>query len=970
MSTDPNPEICRIPQRRADSRAHLNGIDFIEVSTDQRTLTVTFFGDAPGGLQVENVRITGGVRVRDVGVAEVRLCSADNPELTNCALVNVDKAGDASTYTLAITGLPGFDPRYSALDFSFRADCPRDLDCAGQAGEAAVEGPGPELDYLGRDYQGFRQLMLDRLSVTVPDWTERHIPDLGIALVEVLAYVGDRLSYYQDAVATEAYLGTARKRISVRRHARLMDYTLHEGCNARVFVAVKASQDTPEIAAEELEFITSCEAAPPGTRGLVTAAALARVAEQEYEVFRPVYPGKLVFREAHYTIPFYTWGERECYLPKGATRATLRDEWEKPPAAPPPDDGGCEPGHGPRAAAAYQRDTGGYALAPEAEPVRKLRHLAAGDILIFEETRGPLTGAPADADPAHRHPVLVTRVTPAEDPLYPMGEARKQPVVEIEWAEEDALPFPLWLTGVTPPDCALAETAVARGNVVLADHGRAVEGESLGAVPAIGRALPCEDQDEPPERVFDAGIFEPVLRKGPLTFREAPGERVSAAAMMRQDPHLADPQISVAEGATAWQMRSDLLGSAESDRAYCVEVDEDGVAHLRFGDNRTGMAPAAGGANPNERTKKGYPDRDRAPVSAGGELQLVIGEDRYPIRLGPSENNLEGLRRAIEGTGGGVTGRIWKRRGHRDPFVLYVSLDRIGRRLLQLIDHPGHAGENLLTEDHQGQDATEFRATYRTGNGPAGNVGAEAINGIVVRGGMSGVELAPRNPLAASGGVAGEALPEAKLRIPTAFRKELRRAITADDYARLAERHPKVQRAAATLRWTGSRYTVSVAIDPLGSATAGPGLLREVADSLYVYRRIGHEVEVVRAGYVAIYLELQVCVDPEYSGGHVKAALLEAFSNRTARSGARGVFHPDNLSFGDSVYLSAIVAAAVAVPGVQTVRVTALERLFEGPAGEIENGVLEIGPLEVARLDNDASRPENGVMRLALGGGR
>ena len=44
----------------------------------------------------------------------------------------------------------------------------------------------------------------------MPDWQERHVPDIGVALVELLAYVGDYLSYYQDAVATEAYLETAR----------------------------------------------------------------------------------------------------------------------------------------------------------------------------------------------------------------------------------------------------------------------------------------------------------------------------------------------------------------------------------------------------------------------------------------------------------------------------------------------------------------------------------------------------------------------------------------------------------------------------------------------------------------------------------------------------------------------------------------------------------------------------------------
>ena len=59
-----------------------------------------------------------------------------------------------------------------------------------------------------------------------------------MTLVELLAYSADQLSYYQDAVATEAYLGTARRRASVRRHARLVDYAMHDGANARAWVVV------------------------------------------------------------------------------------------------------------------------------------------------------------------------------------------------------------------------------------------------------------------------------------------------------------------------------------------------------------------------------------------------------------------------------------------------------------------------------------------------------------------------------------------------------------------------------------------------------------------------------------------------------------------------------------------------------------------------------------------------------------
>ena len=79
--------------------------------------------------------------------------------------------------------------------------------------------------------------MLDRLSLLAPGLAASAArPTSGVALVELLAYVADELSYRQDAVATEAYLATARRRISLRRHARLVDYLMHEGCNARAWV--------------------------------------------------------------------------------------------------------------------------------------------------------------------------------------------------------------------------------------------------------------------------------------------------------------------------------------------------------------------------------------------------------------------------------------------------------------------------------------------------------------------------------------------------------------------------------------------------------------------------------------------------------------------------------------------------------------------------------------------------------------
>jgi predicted phage baseplate assembly protein len=268
---------------------------------------------------------------------------------------------------------------------------------------------------------------------------------------------------------------------------------------------------------------------------------------------------------------------------------------------------------------------------------------------------------------------------------------------------------------------------------------------------------------------------------------------------------------------------------------------------------------------------------------------------------------------------------------------------------------------------------TAFTVVYRAGNGRLGNVGAEAIRHLVLRNlSLSGAILRPRNPLPARGGTDPEPLADVRLLAPHAFRQELQRAVAAEDYARLVERDfaGRVQCAAATLRWTGSWTEVLVAVDPLSSEEDVPRLLCEIERALHRYRRIGHDVVVRRAVAVPLDVELSVCVLPHVLRGHVESALLDVLGDRLLPDGRKGLFHPDNLTFGQGIALSRLLAAAQAVAGVASVEVTKLERLYEGPNGEIAAGFLPIGPLEIARVDNDPRFPGNGQLRLTMGGGR
>jgi len=355
------------------------------------------------------------------------------------------------------------------------------------------------------------------------------------------------------------------------------------------------------------------------------------------------------------------------------------------------------------------------------------------------------------------------------------------------------------------------------------------------------------------------GPFAPTLNRSPLTHAQPLAPSACARGLLAQDPHRAVPQVELTGAGLSWLPRQDLLESG-ADPHVVVEVDDEGIAHLRFGDGELGLRPCAGAA---------------------------------------------------------------------------------------------------------------FQARYRLGNGAQGNVGPEAIAFAVLRQGLlDGVELRPRNPLAAQGGLAPEPVAQAKLVAPTAYREELMRAITAADYAALAERIPGLQAADAELAWMGSWYEAQVAVDPLDTEEPRPELLEAIEGGLHPYRRVGHDLEVVSAQYVPLDVELTVCVEPASLRAHVEAELLRVFSDRTLSGGALGFFHPDNLTFGTGVFLSRLVAAAQAVAGVQHVEVTRLERLFQGPNGEIAKGILPMGVGQIPRVDNDPDFPEHGQFHVVMRGGR
>ena len=877
---------CCDERRRNAVKEHptLNGIDFLEVSDDpadpyedrQRTLFVHFLkplslGSPPltsppaGTLVQNNVLIEGGERIRNIKITDVRIEEIssppfDSPPLSspptiipaNVLVVVVAEPGDFSTYTLRIVrdaeGVrergtdqdsefseppDGFDPILSAVDFSFKVACPSDFDCRLERVCPTEPKKEPEINYLAKDYSSFRQLMLDRMAVLAPTWKERNPADMGVALVELLAYVGDYLSYQQDAIATESYLGTARLRTSLRRHTKLIDYHMADGRNARVWVHVCVEADNVQFG-KGTQILTrvpslATRIRPPSGSPATPSREHEQALAVHPIVFETIHPANL--HQANNQMEFYTWGDDRCCLPKGATRATLK----------------------------LKNDQG-------------LISIQVGDVLIFVEKRNPSNGILEEANPAHRHAVCLVKVTPATDPLFKENDSNQDVrVVNIQWASQDALPFPLclWEVSVNAEPLNKQPVSVALGNIVLADHGRTITGEVLDEVPTFNPALtkvrrangdPCEAETVVPT----SPRYRPKLEQRPLT-HAATYISNQLPASARAALHASGnplPAITLVEPGVPgdWEPKRDLLSSGSSDKHFVAEIESDGTAYLRFGDDQLGSRPRSG---------------------------------------------------------------------------------------------------------------TKLVATYRIGNGVAGNVGANTLAHIIS--GEAIKEGGVTNPLPAQGGIELETMEHVRQNAPSAFRRQ-ERAVTPADYEEIAIREDvaercdiDVQRAAATLRWTGSWHTMFLTIDWHGGRRVDEDFEGKLRRCLERFRMAGQDLEVDAPRPVSLDIEIAVCVKPGYFFSDVQKALSEVFSNRTLRDGRRGLFHPDNFSFGQPVYLSSIFAAAQAVTGVDSLMVTKFQRQGRDSKEALNSGKLELDRLEIARLDNDPNFPEHGVINLIHG---
>lgn len=533
----------------AAGRPPVNGIIGVEVDNagggGGGAITVVaelVFPIAVGEVTPADVAIGGGVRRPTVAVTAL---VPDGGTMR----IAVDRRGDFSDYTLAIgrhgAPLPGWDRLLSSARFGFRDACEQPFDCRAEPPPDAPPPAPLSVDYTARDFEGFRRLMLDRYAGSVPGWRDRGPADPVAVPIEILAHVYDLLSYRQDAAATEATLGTARRRTSAKRHARLIDYRMHDGASARTFVFVEMRRPPAGAAARVADvevgtlFATRVADLPVAT---ADPNAIDVAQEAGAILFEALAPARLT--SAHNRIVLHDHGGAEAALSRGATEATLAD------------------------------------------PERAVS-IAPGEFMLIEEVLDPATGD-RSPEPARRHVVRIEDVAADEDPVGARDEAGEPtalPTLRIRWAAADALPFALPLARVTSRDALEGieagapdqPSAVARGNIVAVEHGE------TRVFPALRAA------QQPGKRHMTVRIPD-----GPVT--QAAPHSEAAAHLLRPDLAQARPQVVVAQdvgagGSQAWRVVADLVGSGPDDQDLVLDVDDGEPPVLRSGDGTAGRLP-------------------------------------------------------------------------------------------------------------------------------------------------------------------------------------------------------------------------------------------------------------------------------------------------------------------------------------------------------------------------------------------
>jgi hypothetical protein len=408
------------------------------------------------------------------------------------------------------------------------------------------------IDYLARDYDSFRHVLIAAMMQRVPDWQPTSEADLDQVLIDLVAADADELADYQDRVMNEAYFATARKRVSLARYARLMDYHIHEGNQASTWLAVQVQVDYPL----------------PAKFGVWTGE---KWSDSGSVIFASETAQKCFALLNELSV--YGWDDTVSAIEAGGTEADLTTKLA-----------GMSKTEADAVANAFlAKDTKGQELVSH---------------LLIQEELNPETGTINGRDPGARQVMQllpldgpVPRIAVLKDPRPDPNTAAERWFVRVRWRAEDALQR-CYCTLTRCNGKVLTDVSKFYGNLVRVTHGRPQKtqfhppGDHLGGADdsnlegkdfAYYETL---DKQVGTERVV-WGTALP-LTKAPLAFRStAPGG---------DEPTRSTLRVTVSGISSAWEETSDLIESDGGQQDFVVETDELGASRVRFGDGINGAA--------------------------------------------------------------------------------------------------------------------------------------------------------------------------------------------------------------------------------------------------------------------------------------------------------------------------------------------------------------------------------------------
>jgi Baseplate J-like protein len=232
---------------------------------------------------------------------------------------------------------------------------------------------------------------------------------------------------------------------------------------------------------------------------------------------------------------------------------------------------------------------------------------------------------------------------------------------------------------------------------------------------------------------------------------------------------------------------------------------------------------------------------------------------------------------------------------------------------------------------------TSILATYRTGGGSVGNVGAGQITNISESPQLQVLGAKVTNRLAASGGAERETTDQAIKFAPTIF-SSMQRAVTANDYVAQARLYPGVSKARAqTTNWN----LVKLYVAPTGDGefptdTLKTNLLEYFEDK----RMLTTSIQIEDPDYVRIQLYGTFGWKPYFRPFDVQTSVIAAMNE---------LFDFDNADFGQTLYLSTVYQVIEALPGIDHVFVSRFNRA--DAAQDINSdGRIVLGQNEIAVL--------------------